>query len=206
MTLDPGSPQVHHMYVGWCLVPTGRYDRAIEEEAEALRLDPVSHVYNTVLAYAYWWAGDFDRAAAQARQALSLNPYFWLAHTALGLVYEQTERPDEAVAAFKQAIAVSVPTPRTLGMLGHALARAGKEARARAVLDKMDAMAQTQYVSPFDRAIVYAGLDDRDRAFQSLDEAEAEHAFWLIFLRADHRLRCLQDDPRYGALSKKMGF
>jgi len=40
---SPGSSSVHHLYSFWWLQPQGRLEEAIEENARALELDPLSH-------------------------------------------------------------------------------------------------------------------------------------------------------------------
>jgi hypothetical protein len=67
-------------------------------------------------------------------------------------------------------------------------------------------MGASQYVSPYNVALIYAGLGDRDRTFEWLEKAFEEHAEWMYHLGVDPRLRPYHADPRFNAILRRMGF
>jgi hypothetical protein len=76
---------------------------------------------------------------------------------------------------------------------------AGEKAKAEGILDGLKALSTQRYVSPFDIAVVYAGLGDLPSAFQWFDRAYEERVFRIIELtlpmfddlRSDHRWQVL---------------
>jgi hypothetical protein len=60
-----------------------------------------------------------------------------------------------------------------------------------------------EHPSPIAVALIYAGLGDRDHAFEWLDRASANHG--LIAQVQNPDWDNLQSDPRYAALLKKTG-
>ena len=66
--------------------------------------------------------------------------------------------------------------------------------------------AQTEYVSPYQIAQIYADLGDKDRAFEWLNTAYQEHDTFVAALRTDFVLDSLRADSRYADLVRKMRF
>ena len=63
-----------------------------------------------------------------------------------------------------------------------------------------------RYVTHFGVAMIYAGLNDADRAFAQLDSAVTERAWGLIAIRVRPEFDGLRSDPRYPRLLEKVGF
>jgi len=53
---------------------------------------------------------------------------------------------------------------------------------------------------------VYAGLGDKSRAFDLLQEALKEHSSDLMYLRGCPDFENLHDDPRFAQLIQEIGF
>ena len=63
-----------------------------------------------------------------------------------------------------------------------------------------------RYVSPFDIAVIYAGLGDKEQAFARLEKAYKDHSWGLVRLKIDPRLDSLRGDLRYRDLLRRMGL
>jgi hypothetical protein len=61
-------------------------------------------------------------------------------------------------------------------------------------------------VLPFNLALVYLGLGDRQRALDNLEQAHASDSQWMGWLRGDRVFESLHSEPRYIALKKKLRF
>jgi len=90
--------------------------------------------------------------------------------------------------------------------LGHALGTAGDRPGARAVLDRLLRQRQHQYVSPYDVALVYAGLGDKDQALDWLQRAYQERSSLLVFALREPRLAPLRTEPRFAALMREFAL
>jgi Tol biopolymer transport system component len=93
-----------------------------------------------------------------------------------------------------------------LWTLGYALGRAGKRAEAEAVAEKLKALSNQVYVSPYYQALVYTGLGDRESAFAYLEKAVEARDEWLLWLGTEPKLDDLRSDPRFAVLLKKVGL
>jgi hypothetical protein len=65
---------------------------------------------------------------------------------------------------------------------------------------------KTEYVSPYGIAGLYAGLGDKDHAFEWLNTAFQEHDSSLTGIRTDFVMDPLRSDPRYADLIRRIGL
>jgi hypothetical protein len=80
----------------------------------------------------------------------------------------------------------------------------GQTAEARKIIGQLIERTNHAYVSPFDIAVVYAGLGDREQAFAWLDRAYDERPRPMLGLKVNPRLDPLRSDPRFVALLRRM--
>jgi len=127
--------------------------------------------YNPDLISCIGWhelcAGHEDKAIDETRRALALDPKHGWALLTLGWIYEQTGKFQEALAALRG----SWDFPLKTASLGHAFARSGNRRTAEKIVSDLLAQSEKKYVSAYDIAVVYSGLDDRENTFKWLDRA-----------------------------------
>jgi tetratricopeptide (TPR) repeat protein len=109
----------------------------------------------------------------------------------------------EAIASYQSAISLSKTTefpegkPEMIAALGHAFAVAGRRPEALKIIEQLQELIKRQsYVSPYSIALIYAGLDDKDQAFDWLNRAYNERDESFIHLKVDPRLDSLRSDAR----------
>src|SRR5947209_8000696 len=90
--------------------------------------------------------------------------------------------------------------------LGHALGLAGDRQGARAVLDRLLRQRAHAYVSPYDIALLYAGLGEKDQALDWLQRAYQERSSLLVFAPREPRLAPLRSEPRFAALMREFAL
>ena len=111
----------------------------------------------------------------------------------------------EALAEYEKAVELTEGRV-ALGWLGHAYAKSGRVDDADAVLERLEDLGRTNYVSPLVMARVHAGLGDLDSAFEWLDRAYEERSSQLILLRTVPIATDLDQDPRYSDLLRRIGL
>jgi TolB-like protein/DNA-binding winged helix-turn-helix (wHTH) protein/Flp pilus assembly protein TadD len=203
INLNPNYPVAHQWY-GNLLTAMGRWDEAIREFELARELDPLSLIINAVPGWTCYYARQYDRAIEHCQKAIDLDPTFALAHEWLGQAYERKGMYEKAIAEFEKAITLSGRAPEAVALLAHAYAVSGKRREAQTVLNDLIELSARHYVSPYHIATIHAGLGDRDRAFEYLENAYKHRQNVLVFLKNDPRLDSLRSDPRYADLVRRM--
>jgi TolB-like protein/predicted Ser/Thr protein kinase len=206
LELNPESPLVRLRYGVCGLMPHGRVDEAMAELEGVVRLDPLS-------IFARWWlavmaclARDYDRMAIEAEHMIALDATQFMGHWALGVQRDATGAGDEAVAALERAHDLSGGAPFTLGYLALACGRAGRTDRARELLAGAREAAKDGYVPPSTFAFGYIGLGEWDAAFEWWECAIEGRDPLVMPIKTWYVLDAIRDDPRYGALLRKMNL
>lgn len=204
VSLDPNLADAHGFY-GVFLALMGRTDESLAQLQQARRLDPLSLFINSALALPLYLAGRYDEALSQDRWTLELDPNFYMAYTGLGSVYEMKGEYEEAITQFQEAQQLE-SSPELLAFLGRAYALAGHRRKAQKILEDLKLRAKREYVSPYDIALLHAGLGDTERALQSLEIAYQSRAEGIVSLKVDPRLKDLRPNPRFQDLLRRMDF
>ena len=198
--LDPSQT----MY-GPHIAAMGREDEAVRSQEAAQRQFPLDLQINNDLEGTYLYAGRFDQALTQARKTLEIDPNYWASYQTLGLVYERKKQYPEAIMALEKAHSLD-NNPSILGYLGYVYASAGKKAEAQNVLNELKELSKHQHVPPYSIAIIYAGLNDKEQAFEWLNKAYDERSFFIALLKVETVLDNLRPDPRFKEMLKRMNL
>ena len=204
--LSPNNSDVH-TYFSWFLAPMERYDQAIAESKLAQRADPQSGFAAFSVGAAFVFARQWDPAIEQLHRAIEIDPNFWFSHCFLGRAYEQKGKLPEAVVEFQRAVELEKDNAETWSGLGHAYALSGNRAEAQKILNHLKEVSAHSWVAPYNSAVIYAGLGDKDQAFVLLDQAYKDRSYYLAtYLATDARMDSLRSDPRFGELHRRVGL
>jgi tetratricopeptide (TPR) repeat protein len=206
LELNPNYVDTYSVY-SYLLSSTGRLDDGIRMARRGLEVDPLSVPLSDDTAGAYYLARRYDESIEQLQRSLDLDPNHAGAYIFLGQAYEQQGKYDEAIAAYQKAIDYSERTSNILGVLGHAYAASGRRREALKVLDELKEMSgQKRYVSPYDLAVLYTGLGEKDQAMAQLYLAYETRAGWIINLKIEPLFDPLRNEPRYLELLRRMNL
>lgn len=224
--LSPNS-ETAHRYYSILLVKLGRLEEAIAEARLAFNLDPLSLGMHLTLARVLYLAKQFDVAVEYCQAILDLDPEYGPANGLIGMVYLEQKHYEAAIREYKKYVFFSESTtpasrgkggrsnaespgwdsdPETIGVLGHTYGAAGKRKEAIKILNKLKEMAKKRYVEPHSLALVYIGLNDKNKAFEWLEKAFAERTAALTYIKVWPLFNHLQDDSRYNEMVKRMGL
>jgi len=205
LRLNSKSAQAHQWYAN-LLVALGRADEAITHTKLAQELDSTSLIISSHFGFVYFFAHRYDDSITACQKVLELDPTFFAARRYLGQAYAQRGKYEQAIGEFQKAVAASGGSPLIRAELAHTLAIAGKKDDAQKILSDLKQLASERYISPYHFAMVYAGLNDKDQAFQWLEKAFTDRADYLVFMNVDPRLELLKSDPRFASLAERVGL
>jgi TolB-like protein/cytochrome c-type biogenesis protein CcmH/NrfG len=183
---------------GRLLIALGKLPEAIAASRKSVDLDPLS-------AVAWSQHGRFLNASGQftfARQALSraleISPESEYSLFHLGETDLLEGKAQDALASFRQAGAYG---PAGMAMAQYSLGHATESQQAL-----NEQIAKYAQGAAYQVAEVYAWRGEKDKAFEWLDRAYAQHDGGLSFFKADPLIAKLRSDPRYAAMLKKLGL
>ena len=156
--LDPSSSISHDHFAYNLLLPLGRVEEAVRELRVAAKADPLSSEVRNQLAFTLISAGKFDEAASQCEKLSAEHPY---RNQCLGRALMGRGRVGEAIPF------LATSKVNNWGFLAYAYARMGRRVEAQ----KLMAEAPMRYPDrggPFQFALAFAGLGDKDRTIEQL--------------------------------------
>jgi serine/threonine-protein kinase len=211
IVLSPNSPQAHKHY-GLFLVSRERFDEAVAEAKKALSLDPLSVAVNFVAAQTHFYADRFEDTRELVRMLRELDPNAPQSFWQEGKLLLADGRYEQAVEVLQKATA-SGDNQMALSMRGCAYGLAGRREEALTILDELFEIRERKYAAAFNIARVYAGLGDRDNAFEWLEKAIEERNAELVHLRRKAEVGeglylgdGFASDPRYGEICRLAGL
>ncbi len=194
--LNPNSVDVHRSYAA-LFTALGRFEEAIEAAKRALDLDPVTLTSNLVLGWVYAKARRYDDAIAQYKHLIERDPDYRLARSELAWTYTYKGMFKEALAEYQKLGFPSEP------MLAYLYAVSGRTKDAVQMALEWE---RREPASFYNRALVYAGLGNNDRALELLEQSYQVHEGLMWLLKADPVFDNIRSDPRFQALLRKMNF
>jgi len=205
LELNPNSADTHQSYAH-LLSSTGRHAEALTEIKHSREIDPLNVRTNALEGQYLTHAGRTDEALAVLQKTFELEPNFWLAHLFASSAYIEKGMFAEAVAEARKARELSGVSTHPLAFLSYALAKLGKQAEARAVLEDLLKLSKERYVSPYNIALVYNGLDERDKTLAWLEKGYEQRDPKMTFLKVEPKWNNLRDDPRFQVLLRRVGL
>jgi serine/threonine protein kinase/Tfp pilus assembly protein PilF len=203
IALNPSYADAHRQY-GITLRDEGRLEEAIAQHTRALELDPLSLIINRALGLTFYYSRQYDQAIEQERKALELDPKLSPAHESLGRAYLQKSMYKEGIAEFENLLTISPGYPLGLSDLGYAYAVTGRRAEAQKVLDQLNELSKQKYVQAVLRARIYAGVGEKDKAFEWLEKGFEDRT--LPAIKVDPTFDPLRSDPRFADLLRRMNL
>jgi eukaryotic-like serine/threonine-protein kinase len=176
----------------------GRIDEAIELKRRNAEADPLNALMLDDLATLYLDAGRTEEAEGAVRKALALDPSYTGGHCNLGEVLLSRGQPDLAL----QEMQKESDRGERAACLPLAYWALGRYADADAALKLL--IDQYADLNAYAIARALALEAKTDAAFHWLGRAYRQRDVGLSMLKADHLLRGLRSDPRFGDLLTRM--
>ncbi|MBX3295185.1 MAG: tetratricopeptide repeat protein [Acidobacteria bacterium] len=203
--LNPNYATSYHWY---CVLlrSLGRFDEAAQKIEKAQELDPLSSVIGNNAAQSYMIRKDFTKMNESALKLIELYPDYNFAYQLLGESYLKLGRETEALANLQKSAEMSNRASSNLSFLGHGYAVAGKRSEAIAIIKELEERFAGNESSGRNIAAIYAGLGEKDKAFEWLEKDFQSRSGELAFIRWYMQFESLRGDPRYAELLKRMGL
>jgi Tfp pilus assembly protein PilF len=208
LELDPNDATAHQWYAEDMSSMGGREQEALAEINRAHQLDPQSLIISQSLGEVHLWARRYDEAIDVCQKVAKENPTFAEARSCLARAYWGKRMYPQVIEEWVAYGQLS--GDRNNSDFGSAMEQGFRSAGWKGALTQGIKVRQAQrkrgYSSAYGIATLYAGLGDKDQAFQWLNTAYQERDSGLEKLKIDFLLDPLRSDPRFAGLVRKVGL
>jgi tetratricopeptide (TPR) repeat protein len=189
--LDPFSSVAHTEFAEFLLRTLGRVDEALTQLVVAEKNDPLSPQLQFMLGWTLISAGRYDEAVQHCDKLPADHPN---RNMCLGRALMGKGKTEDAID-----ILVKSGKRSERSYLGYAYARSGRREEA-------EKLAVDLSPRPFQQAVVFAGLDDKERTLDALDRMALVGPVRMGWILGLPELNFLRGDPRLKNLRKKVGL
>ena len=191
LELDRNRSLSYEDFVLYLLLPLGRIEEGLRQLRTAEKNDPLSPEVQEYLALVLLSADRYDEAATLCEK---LPVSYFYKNECLGRARLAQGRTSEAI----QILATS-DRPLLRAYLGNAYARAGQR-------DEAEKLAASLMPNPFQEALIYAGLGDKDRTLEALQRMTALGPARVGRALTYPEFALLRGDGRLKDIRKKLGL
>jgi serine/threonine protein kinase/Tfp pilus assembly protein PilF len=204
LALNPNYATAHHWYSLFSQ-RMGNFPLAFQENAAAVRLDPLSPAFNMVTGIFLNHAQRYDEASLKMQKALELDPNYQQVHYMLGDNYEVRGMCKESFAETVRGLQLD-GYAKEADAIQRGLAEGGCRGASESALKMLMERAKKEYVDPCDFARDYLRLGDKEHAIEWLEKAFREKSQSMQFLKVDPIWNPLRSDPRFRDILRRMNF
>jgi serine/threonine protein kinase/tetratricopeptide (TPR) repeat protein len=187
-------------FLGFC----GRFNEALSHVERAIEIDRFTPIVPQTLNWILYHARRFDEAIAATRNFIKDEPRYGLTLLFFGSMLWRVGQFEEAIRVCRRSVELLGKTPYTLVWLASAYAAAGESEETRQLIAEIDELSLRRYVSPYLSAMIYANLNDREKALTLLEKAWEIRDGRLHWLGIDPQFDRLRDDARLNDLLRRM--
>jgi len=198
LRLNPSSSDLRASYAISTLVPLGEIRKAQRLLAVAKNLDPFSLAIQRDLGITQYYGGRYKDAVLNLQAVLEVDPAFQFTANVAARALTQVGRPEDAIDLY-----VNRPGNKPKGFdrwLMPAYVKLGRQNDIDRLIE------QHRAARAYQQAIVYAGLNDKDRTFDALNRAVDDSPQQTAAVLAYPEMAFLRGDPRLGDLKKRLNL
>ncbi len=196
--LNPRDAEAHYVRC-WILFALRRADEALREERLSMEIDPRLHP--SALGGALLLARQYDAGIAELRARAEVQPEDEDVHKTLSNLYWQKKMYAESVRELAKTY-----VPKSKVELEDAFRRSGAQGAAEWQLAYTKKLQARMYVSPLVLALTAARAGHKEETLRYLEQSYEEHVPWLVFIGSEPDLDFIRSEPRYQAITKKLGL
>ncbi len=208
--LNPNFATAHQWY-SELLERLGRYDEALFEIKRAYELDPFSRAVNLNLGLRYWTLRRNDEAMAQFKKLIETEPTYPMPYRFVAAMYAERGMYEESIElSCKAQVLLNIETVESCERKNAEFRQAIKTGGATVFWRKTLEYDLKYYERGIGSAVAvaadYAVLREKERAFEWLEKAFAEHDEEITYLKVDTSFDSLKSDPRFQDLLRRIGL
>ncbi len=204
LELNPNSATAHQYYA-MLLSTEGYSKKALKESEMAFQLDPLNAPISTMLAFNYFNVNMVKEAIKQYDKTYEIDPDFQETWSGKAFVYYKTGDVEKAIQIYKKVIDDPAFRHKSLGGLGYLYAKNKETDKSLKFLKQLEEMETPDLPLDVEKAMIFTGLENFDKAFALLNSAVDKKLGGMNFIKSKH-WRDLHDDPRYIEILKRMNL
>ena len=204
IALNPNDPTSHHWHAVM-LDNLGRFPEALAEVEKARALDPASPQIQSNQVAILHHLHRSDDAMAEVNSLIASNPDFPVSYGLRAHLYRALGDESGFVANLTSQLAKS-GYPERAAVFSAGYRKAKLNGACSALIEELKKESSKGYVAPYDIAVQYGYMGDRDHAFEWLEKDFTNHSGRMEYIKVEDAFDSMHSDPRFDDLLHRMGM
>jgi TolB-like protein/Tfp pilus assembly protein PilF len=183
------------------LIITGRMKEAMEQVEIALKLDPLNILCKTEYGLTLYFSRRYEDAITTFKEVLKMDPANQLALESLPGAFHQIGKQKEEMEGWKSFYSIIFKDFTNVFDLGYS--KAGYVGALNLEADTLVAQSKTNYINPWEIALIYSCAGNKERAMDLLERAYEVHDPNVVFMLYP-LFDILRNEPRFQELAQKL--
>ena len=194
--LAPNNATTRLRY-GWMLSVIGRFEDGLRELEIAEKLDPVSRIGQTNIAYNLLVSKRYDEAEAKLNDVIKIHSDFSLPYWYLATLYFEQGKRIESLEQYCIAFELDEGKSTLTGKIKQLRTTNNESEVLKFWREALESRYRAQYFPPSNIALVAALEKNRERTLYWLKESEKVKDPWLLQIIYDGEYRFLSGDTEF---------
>lgn len=203
--LAPNNATTRLRY-GWMLSVMGRFEEGLRELEIAEKLDPVSRIGQTNIAYNFLVSKRFDEAEAKLKEVIKSNSDFSLPYWYLGTLYFEQGKRQESLEQYFKAFELDEGKSELTRQIKELRQTKSESEVLKIWREELEKRYAENYFPPTNIALVAALAKDREKTLYWLKESEKLNDPWLLQIVYDGEYDFLSEDAEFQNILGKLKF
>ena len=170
-------------------------------------MEPFSTIAHGIQTVILWVARDFEEGLRIGNTAIDLDANSYLGYKMTALVNISPGRYQEGIEMIRHSLDVSSRFQWSVFDHIWAYSLTGNREGAQELTNELDERSAKEYVSPFNKALVYAWSGDLDKSFAYIETAISDRDPMLLTIKSWHNVPDNpKNDYRHPKIIERIGF
>ncbi len=203
--LAPNNPTTRLRY-GWMLSVVGRFEEGLTELEIAEKLDPVSRIGQTNIAYNFLVSRRLEEAEAKLKNVIKIHSDFSLPYWYLGTLYFEQGKRKESLEQYFKAFELDEGNSELITKIKDLRKTQNESAVLKVWLEALETRYAKSYFPPTNISLVAALAKNRAKTLYWLKESEKVKDPWLLQITYDGEYRFLAGDVEFEQILKELKY
>ena len=202
------NPSNGNAFVWYSIVlfTEGRFDEGIEIAKRSVEVDPLTPFNHHNIGWGYYFARRYAEAEAQYRKLINDFPSYSFGYYGLSKIHRIIGLTTDAITESGKAKELMGNSVFSMLADAECYAANGDTDLANVKVTELVELSKDRYVSPYQLALVYCYLGDKEKAISSLQAALEIKEAWLNWMGVEPALDPVRGDARFDEILEKVGY
>ena len=202
------NPSNANAYVWYSIVlyTEGRFPEGLQYANRAVDIDPLTPFNHHNVGWGLYYARRFREAEERYKKVIADFPTYSFGHYGLSKVHRILGETGTAIGENSSAMELMGNSIFSLLAEAECFAADGQSALALEKLEKLLQQSESRYISPYQIALVYCFLKNKEKILEYLEKAAELKEAWLNWMGVDPLFDLVRGDIRFERILESTGY